>query len=304
MASIVKNVVHWGSHSKSQSPVQADLCEICGIKPKFIEKGVKHAYCSRSCARSGQGPSPTVCLLRGCRSTGKPAFSNFCSEVHAQDGVRLGQVEGCEHCNIQPRTVGTLCIACERRARAGTRLRPLNLTGTTFKNVRAQFISEWEDKSARQPTVEKIYEVTVPRDAQTRYEAYRAAHPRAEEIRTFHSSQCICDLGHKDAAPCNFKSCGICNILKTSFKTFAFGNWIRIVNRTRFGDGIYSYRNPSLADQFATSCTSSPYRVMIACDVIVDPGQTGGVDELSDEESIFVQTADAIKPVYVIMYTR
>jgi len=46
-----------------------------------------------------------------------------------------------------------------------------------------------------------------------------------------------------------------------------------------FGDGVYSYRNPALADNFATSCTSSPYRVMIACDVTVEPAQTA-VDEV------------------------
>lgn len=41
---------------------------------------------------------------------------------------------------------------------------------------------------------------------------------------------------------------------------------------TRHGAGIYSYLDPALADGFATSCTSSPYRVMIACDVIVSSG--------------------------------
>jgi hypothetical protein len=46
-----------------------------------------------------------------------------------------------------------------------------------------------------------------------------------------------------------------------------------------FGDGVYSYRNPALADNFATSCTSSPYRVMIACDVAVEPAQTR-IDEV------------------------
>lgn len=35
----------------------------------------------------------------------------------------------------------------------------------------------------------------------------------------------------------------------------------------RFGNGIYSSPNPALADEFATSSTSSPYRVMIACEV-------------------------------------
>jgi hypothetical protein len=88
----------------------------------------------------------------------------------------------------------------------------------------------------------------------------------------------------------------------------------------RFGDGIYSYRNPALADDFATSCTSSPYRVMIACDVVVEP-ETPGTNEVSgktgidrhvliaaiqatETESIFVPLADAILPVYVIMYTK
>lgn len=29
-----------------------------------------------------------------------------------------------------------------------------------------------------------------------------------------------------------------------------------------------------MSDKYATSCTSSPYRVMIACDVSVEPAQT------------------------------
>lgn len=54
------------------------------------------------------------------------------------------------------------------------------------------------------------------------------------EIQTFHSSQCICDLGVKDAALCKFPSCGICRIVKTSFKELAFGEryntgrWVHI----------------------------------------------------------------------------
>lgn len=51
----------------------------------------------------------------------------------------------------------------------------------------------------------------------------------------------------------------------------------------RFGDGIYSYRNPALADNFATSCTSSPHRVMIACDLVVEPG-TPGSTEVGDKQ--------------------
>ena len=48
----------------------------------------------------------------------------------------------------------------------------------------------------------------------------------------------------------------------------------------RFGEGIYSYRNPACADKFSTSCTTSPYRVMIACDTLVLSGQVHEKDDV------------------------
>lgn len=57
----------------------------CGQKPKFIEPGgSRHPYCSRSCAKQAQGANPSACALRGCRATGKPPFSNFCSDKHGR----------------------------------------------------------------------------------------------------------------------------------------------------------------------------------------------------------------------------
>lgn len=35
-----------------------------------------------------------------------------------------------------------------------------------------------------------------------------------------------------------------------------------------FGPGVYTCKNPKSADTFATSSTSSPYRVMICCEVL------------------------------------
>ncbi|KAJ7471409.1 hypothetical protein B0H11DRAFT_2159030 [Mycena galericulata] len=276
------SILHWGSRQKAQAPVQNDMCEQCGQKPKFVEPGgSRHAYCSRSCAKKAQGPNPSACALRGCRATGKPAFSNFCSEDHGRQAVRLGQVEGCDSCHEHPRTSGDLCIACDRKF-PGPRLRELPLGGVTFKDVRTQFLSEWDCPSTARPKIEKVYQVIVPRDIRARHEAYRARQHAAEEIRVFHSSQCICDMGTKTAVLCNFKSCGICCIVKSSFHEFASEKHSTMA-------GIYSYRNPSLADVYATSATSTPYRVMIACDVAV--------------ESDFEAVPDAILPAYIIMYT-
>ena len=87
---------------------------------------------------------------------------------------------------------------------------------------------------------------------------------------------------------------------------------------SRFRNGIYSYRNPAYADQYATSCTSSPYRVMIACDALVQPAdefrhfvllfcwtdELKKVIQIIEKESLFVPCPEAILPVYVFMYTN
>ena len=56
-----------------------------------------------------------------------------------------------------------------------------------------------------------------------------------------------------------------------------------------------------MADKFATSSTSSPYRVMIACDVAI----AGRNDDKQavDGASVFVADPAAILPVFVILYT-
>ncbi|KAJ7168651.1 hypothetical protein C8R46DRAFT_1162942 [Mycena filopes] len=299
-------VLHWPTRQKAQTPVQNDMCEVtltyrrqqCGQKPKFIEPGgSRHPYCSRSCAKKAQGPSPSACALRGCRATGKPAFSNFCSDDHGRQAVRSGQVEGCDSCHEHPRGSGDLCIACDRKY-PGPRLRELSVGGKSFTDVRAQFLSEWDSPNAARPRIDKVYQVSVPRDIRARHNAYRASQRAAEEIRVFHSAQCICDLGTKTPTLCTFKSCGICCIVKSSFHEFAFGEKF---NNGRFGEGIYSYRNPSLADVHATSATSTPFRVMIACDVAVESDFE--TRQVPDEESVFVPSADAIVPAFILMYT-
>ena len=51
-----------------------------------------------------------------------------------REGVLQGQVESCELCSMQPRMVGTMCIACDRLVCVGPRLKELNVDGSMFKN--------------------------------------------------------------------------------------------------------------------------------------------------------------------------
>jgi len=174
--------------------------------------------------------------------------------------------------------------------------------------VVAGVVQEW--KGIGKVEVHKVYEIFLPRDVYAAREAYRMnleALGDAAKIRTFHGAQCICDLGVTDSNPCNWKSCGICSIVKSSFTAFEFGV---ASNHGRYGKGIYSYFDPSMADRFATSSVTSPYRVMLACEVNVPAANSNAskspmvVKSLEDEDRIFVSSAEAISPRFVILYSK
>ncbi|KAJ3714950.1 hypothetical protein DFJ43DRAFT_1213613 [Lentinula guzmanii] len=333
MAAIVRNVVNWSvqqGHSSSQ--IQRDMCEVgnnillgfmnkvCGKKPKFVERGHKHPYCSRTCAGKtsggiGKASSPTTtthltvntasntCLLTGCNYDA--VFQGFCDPVHAMEAVKLGQIDGCDKCHDQPvstnarpsrgSSTGKLCAGCDRALRGGTQLKELGSRDSKFREVRKQLIGKWNTRNEGLPTVDKIYQVLVPRDQLSRYASYRKTLTNSREIRTYHASLMLCDLGTKGPCLCERKGCGICSVVRSSFKTFAFEEEYE---QGRFGQGIYTFVNPGLADKEATTSTTSPYRVMIACDVVVSAEQ-----EVPDDDSVFVASSDAINSAYIVMYS-
>jgi len=91
--------------------------------------------------------------------------------------------------------------------------------------------------------VEKLYEISYPTsmsDAQDKYLWVAPLSPssvldlvihrqgaqatgQAHILRTFHASQCMCDMGTKGPTLCKWNSCGICNVVGSAFKGVAFG---------------------------------------------------------------------------------
>ncbi|CAL1717324.1 unnamed protein product [Somion occarium] len=301
MYTSLKSAIHWGNQKTSPTAGQNDMCEVCGKKQKYVDNGFQHPYCSKTCARvrNPQPISTSQCASRGCRLPAKVGYAGFCSEVHANDAVRRGQIAGCAQCRTQAASVGPLCTTCDKRNRAGPRLRELDPNGVTFKSIVSQFGYEWKG-SKRAPVIEKILEVSLPSSVTSRFNAYRmkldtTAYLR--DIRTYHAAQCICDLGVNNMTFCSWGSCGTCKVLKSAFREFAFGVQC---NTGRYGNGIYSYLDPALADIHATSTTTSPYRAMIACDVSIP--SVNGPEQVDDGERVFVASAEAIVPRYVLLY--
>ncbi|KZT01539.1 uncharacterized protein LAESUDRAFT_739112 [Laetiporus sulphureus 93-53] len=267
------------------------VCQLktCHIRPKYVEHGRQHPYCSRTCARDGHNRASS-CMLEGCREEGDPAQGGFCSEQHARDAVRSKQLKACTSCRWRPRTVGMLCASCSAKTSSGPALIELSSEGRTFRRVADDFLRAWKGNDP--PSVRKVVEIQLPQEIRTRHYQYRKGLESTSAIRevpTYHSSQCICDFGVKDLCLCNWDSCGICKIINSSFSELAFGD---TYDNGSLGRGIYSSRSSASADQFATSSTTSPYRAMLACTADVDG------------DRVFVKNADAIVLKYVILYSK
>jgi hypothetical protein len=110
--------------------------------------------------------------------------------------------------------------------------------------VNDKFSTDWQARGGNRVRVEKIYQVILPRDDEARKKSYRyvwQSEPSLNEtllistaseksastglrmLPTYHASQCICNLGVKSSSLCDILSCGICQIVKSSFNVFAFG---------------------------------------------------------------------------------
>ena len=53
-----------------------------------------------------------------------------------REGVKQGRAEACDHCRIQPRSIGTLCIPCDRATKGGPRLKELQPDSASFKSCK------------------------------------------------------------------------------------------------------------------------------------------------------------------------
>ncbi|KAG1772974.1 hypothetical protein EV702DRAFT_1132100 [Suillus placidus] len=282
----------------------ATMCEACGIKPKYVDpSGTQHSYCGRSCARTGVVNAASECLLRGCSNSGT-AFNGFCSVDHAKKGSAVSPPSASPGPKTQPQT---------HNHNGAGRTKPKSPPDVVHLSeipssatVWREFVREWNSKWLSQEgsaLVEKLYEISYPTgisDAQDKYLQGSQATGQAHILRTFHASQCICDMGTKGPTLCKWNSCGICNIVGSAFRGLAFGVPYNI---GRQGKGLYSSRNPASADRLATSCLSSPYRVMIACDVVL-PQNLDKTTSVVAGDRVVVRVSEAIIPRFLVMYTK
>ncbi|KAF8835953.1 hypothetical protein BDN67DRAFT_984274 [Paxillus ammoniavirescens] len=292
--------------SRKTTSSSGNLCQVCGIKPNYVDAtGVTHAFCGKICARTyAQGAAavkPSVCNIVSCNEPESPSFQGFCSVEHAKLGVTSGIVPGCVRCKTVPQTNGKMCENCAQMPPDEPQTWNIKRSGTVWREFEREWKNRWESGEAA--TIEGLFEISYPSDVAANKDAFRESLEFAGGVRllrTFHASQCICDMGTRGAVLCSWRSCGICNIVKSAFKGVAFG---ASHNKGRHGNGLYSFLDPSAADRFATSCLSSPYRVMIASDVVV-PKNPSKNNSVLMEDQVVVRDSGAITPRFIVMYIK
>lgn len=285
----------------------SNLCEVCGIKAKYVDGwGVTHSYCGRTCAARSSTADVTKksppCKIRGCNNAEDPNLRGFCSDDHANLGIDIGLVKGCIRCrSVLPQGSGQMCASCAQLAADELHMYDISRSGTVWREFEREWNDRWRDGGSAM--IEKLFEISYSPVIVAEKESYAQKLKSSGGIRllrTFHASQCICDMGTKGTVLCTWPSCGICNIIKSAFKGVAFG---APHNKGRHGNGLYSCTTPSRADRYATSCLSSPYRVMIACDVVL-PQVPNKNNSILMDDLVVVRDSAAINPRYIVMYTR
>ncbi|KII89720.1 hypothetical protein PLICRDRAFT_697582 [Plicaturopsis crispa FD-325 SS-3] len=288
------------------------------FKPKYVERGFQHPYCGRTCAKKVQpvtrAPPPRTCPIQGCNAAGLSEWSGFCSEFHGNEGVRLEMTDECSVCKWLPPAVKDRCVPCHRRGQQPRpRLRMLAHHSDIFQSMFKEIELCWNSHTF--PSGFQIQQVTNLEDDIARYEAYQKRHlatPGLREKRTYFASVCHCPL-LENGKLCDYKMCGICTAVKSSFRSFIFDD---STQHGIYGDGIYTYLNPEIADKDACIPSTSTYKVMVACDTLVPASSDfpsrrrsrvflpNGIQEESviDEEVVFHKNADAIIPSFIIFY--
>jgi len=205
--------------------------------------------------------------------------------------------------------MGELCSGCHNIERSNEpRLKELSLLDPKTDSLISHFYRQW--KGPERVHIAKVYGIRLPRDVAKARDAYRdklTALGTPRQIQTFHSAQCICDLGANSMEFCNWESCGICQAIKSAFTVFEFGIE---ADTARWESGVDSYLDPSQADKRAVSTSSSPHRVMISCEVSLPPprvelSKSSTVVKSYEEGSLVaVSGAEAIVPRYLILYSK
>ncbi|EGO20697.1 hypothetical protein SERLADRAFT_417846 [Serpula lacrymans var. lacrymans S7.9] len=318
----------------------AGTCDYCHSRPKRVEAGKVHAYCSKTCASKAKTDDCQFCHAKP-KAPGHQYCGKTCAgKANASGGAGQGK----------PFDTSTACLMCKKAPKQGQRnfcskycadsaesQAPLLLdvpsSHVTYKSVANQLHTSWKHTNRPSPRIKKIYKIVESHTLRAKYEAYKTkvegkGHFEAKgmspgnECRRWHGAHRGCKIGESGQTQlCSGQGCPICSIIRTSYDLQYSGNnfgWLR------FGLGIYTSATSSKADDYiCPNGPRPPVRALLLNTVVVGKGKTltldartltappAGFDSVLGEPKLLgslnfdetvVYNNDAIRPSFLVIY--
>jgi len=176
---------------------------------------------------------------------------------------------------------------------------------TTFSDVVRRFRNSW--KSGSCPRVKKLYKIVVNSTSADAYARYLRTH--GNECFRYHGTERSCQLGENGyTVPCTSQGCNACSIIRTSFE-------VSLARENRaFGQGVYTSAASNKSDKYSSSGVMFVTKVVLGrvykvSDFAEVSSCPRGYDSVVLEgrnkwNETVVYTNDAIRPVYLIIYSH
>ncbi|EAU87623.2 hypothetical protein CC1G_09720 [Coprinopsis cinerea okayama7 len=279
-----------------------NICIICKERPSY-----------RGAVTCG-----LTCLEKLATGGGDPAMCNpRLRPLHLQCGSRCiaNAKKACLYCRARARNgrFWHFCgMACKKLAmRRAPLVMKVPKGHETYEMVERNFVDSWKEGSSTPPTVTGVYKVVMNAGLQQPYDDYK--NRVGNERFLYHGTTRTCKLGKAGSNQtqlCNNGTCGMCNVVKTSFK-------VSLAKRSgAFGAGIYtssasnkaySHPSPGGGVVFVTKVVVGKARAVTAfqevksCprgyDSVVFDRHNGARNET------VVYRDDAIRPVFMITFS-
>ncbi|KJA13313.1 hypothetical protein HYPSUDRAFT_49917 [Hypholoma sublateritium FD-334 SS-4] len=295
-------------HSPTNRPTikRANMapCVICTVNPclenKFVTCGIK---CTEKLCSSGSS-NPRMCNY--CHRRSKAPHSDQCGPECSEKAQTA-----CLLCRSRPKyqqyhLCGKTCK--EIAAKWTPLLLEAQVDHATYIFVEKKFKNAWR-ATGKAPAIKRIYKIIESSDFLQPYDRYKKR--VGNEVFRYHgtSRQCALGTSASNRKLCSSKTCALCRIIETSFKT-------SLANPSGgFGPGIYT----SSAANKAYSYTVGGARVMLLTKVILGkvrtvsafnevmscpPGFHSVVFNRQNDtlNETIVYSDDAIRPVFLITF--
>lgn len=291
-----------------------EMCENCGMSPKFGQS----EYCSRACKTEYERKGLDKPAARAPTQIEYPCEE--CGELpRAQRREPSGSTVIYPYCgqtictklpSVPPVSVSSIPTPAAVGHSDSISIQPEDPRDPVVKTVLHNMESRWASGDTRLKEIKAVYRLDLSASIYRRFDTALQMNISSTVITSYYGARNACGIGSDGVAPknpCTMDSCAMCTVIRSAFASYVYGN---ASHHGVYGPGIYTYTNPALAHRATAPIRheNAENRAIIQCRVVtreyIGAGETfsyaGSVDESG---MVFCAQAAAIIPTHLVVYS-